>query len=1626
MEACMMKPEVKKKPKSPRPPPKSTEIKRNEPQRPQIPPPTVPQRPTDSELSHTQYRLKKVTAAYNESNGNVKQQQTKDKPPETPVVPPRPTEKELNAPTRYSQRRTNAQTKDTESAKETEQPEAAAVPKDDADFKQGNYSVLTGLFHRSQKGRTPTFTSYMMNEEEKTDDVPVKQAPDGKPGVLKGVMKGLQFKSSPKASREHSPDPSAEEAGSENQQSVEKTKQEKNAEPKQEKGGLFAGAFWQTPKEKSSSPAVTVSKADSDAEDAEEEAKTSEMPHEKGGFLSGILKKPKKSPDETSTQENLSSHSELSASSDSLSENKEKKQWYSGMFKKPWKPTESPQTDQDNKADSGSEDVEEEEKTSETSHENLSAHSELSASSDSLSENKEKKRWYARMLKKSPKQAKAQSDQDQQCLHGDLPNSNDDLTEAQSKDKESLQTEASASDESTKDKESLQTEASASDDNSSTKEKGGVFRSMFRKSPKLSEGPRLEEGAETLHGELSASTDSLSENKEKGGLFSGLLRRSPKTPGEGNLSANKDVSDSSDSLTEAAGTKERGGAFGGMFKKSPKLADDPPTEEEKRPEDDEISGEGGVETTKEKGLFSGLLKKTPKASAGRTDSPDREAQKELLASSDDLSDNNITKEKNFLGKMFKKPQKPAESAASEEESEANTEAQLSASCENLSDITVTKEKKGGLAKILKRSGSVDNVLDEETNEDEEQKLSASDEDLSGANTATEKTGGLAGLFKKSPKPAPRSVATQDPLSRQLSASCDSLTDAGKEAALANSQLSASNDNLLEASSTPKEKKVGFSGITGMFRRTPKTEEQQEDEDMEAPARGALRRKRTIKKKRRVVSFRVKKTLPKIPKLGLTSQTSDKMPVIKETLEMQDMSPAQSMVEVQPVEMAAYPTEENPVETEPEEDELLEWWNTVKGWKEWNETSDFQAEDEEMAMEQAADRVYMAARLFVRLFNQRGASLQHRILELLAMADAADEFHKKTVSAAVGGGVASVAGSVTTITGLILAPFTFGASIIVTAVGIGVATAGSITSATANITDTVHSNMDRKKMEKMIQGYQEEIKVIRECMEFVQKGLDTLQEWDFEKYAQSAAKKAMNHNIKHVMKEGGRAGKALMINTNQLVSTVQVLGRAGGVAKAAQAISVTTGVMSALFLALDVFFLAKDSHELRKGAKTKFATKIREVCKDLQDGLLELNRVKMQLQKTMDGIEVEEFEEVEEVEVEVEDDLVSDPKKLAELEQELDLLEEKVDKKVVEVEEKGKEMEKGNSKIKKVKKEEKSIKEKDEKEKKEKSLKGKDGEKEKKEKEDSNDKDKEKMPDEEKEEKNKASGKTAKEEVLKQQSQKESKQDKNTKNRITAGNDNCKGKVSKMNDDIGTNKTTEKEKHKTRKEQEEVKSRSEGSKSERVKPERGSERRRSSIDDEGEVKPPESTSVNKEKTGDSSQRRHSSRSEKGVERGGEHLNRGTGEERQSRKGSEEDRGVKDWRAEMAKNREEKRQGQETENRQESHQDDEISSTKRRASERQLGGSREYSKRSHHRREHRERGDEKHGSRVESARRQFERAGGEEDDTKAKRKDDGESQRSNRERRGSERGREHEHSQPGQRARAKALLRDGLDI
>ncbi|KAF3698680.1 Apolipoprotein L domain-containing protein 1 Vascular early response gene protein [Channa argus] len=983
------------------------------------------------------------------------------------------------------------------------------------------------------------------------------------------------------------------------------------------------------------------------------------------------------------------------------------------------------------------------------------------------------------------------------------------------------------------------------------------------------------------------------------------------------------------------------------------------------------------------GFFSGIFKKSSKPD---DDAPEQEigrARGELSTSSDSLPENNkdpscpngdqsVTGSKDNLSENSKEKggffsgflRKANKIPVAETSGQKQSHDDFSTSKEVLSENT-SKVKGGIFTGILKKCPKPSEDADPEEDRDTEEELSASNSDLSESNTTKESPTGEEKKLSASLENLLEGMISKDPLSssKELSASWDSLADTSEENLSAYGEFLPSSSDLSDAKTTTKE-----------------------SEDKEDLDGDKLRRRRTIKKKRHYFQ--------------------------------------EDTVEVQPVEMAPYPTEDNPLESE-QESELMEWWNTVKGWTEWNETSNSQ--DEEIIMEQAADRVYLAARLFVQLFNQRGASLQHRILELLALADAADQFHKKTVRAAVGGGVASVAGSVATITGLILAPFTFGASVIVTAVGISVATAGSITSATANITDTVHSSMDRKKVEKMIQGYQEEIKDIRECLEFVQEGMDTLQEWDFEQYSQSAAKKALNHSVKHVVREGGRAGKELVINTDKLISTVHVLGAAGGAAKAAQVISLTTGIMSALFLALDVFFLAKDSHELRKGAKTKFAAKIREVCKDLQDGVLELNKVKTQLQKTMDGIEVEEYEEIEEVEVEVEYDLEWDLKKLAKLEEELDLMEEKLDKKVAEEQKKSEEMGKDNVKF-KGKKEKKTKEHGDgeKKDRKDESSAKKEGKKEQGEVKNKIESTLEKVPDETEKSVKAATG------VVEEQPQKENQKDKES-------------------EDSGTNtKTVEKDKK--------VEDKNKSGNSERedrggqVKTQRDSQGGMRSREDLRRIKP-EWRSVNIDKGVEShGTRRHNSTSNREDGEGGSKPEMTETDEqkgsssrdvgRDSWTGTEEDRAVNEWRAENANRTEEKREITEatkskseseramkrdkhrkSDGGNESHRSEEAASRKR---EWRSSTEESNSKTSHRGgatarcEDWRERGDEKRGSRL-SVGRQAERAGGdgeEEEETKrGKRREDGDRWR---------RDRQHEHSRRGNRPRANALLGDGLYI
>lgn len=111
----------------------------------------------------------------------------------------------------------------------------------------------------------------------------------------------------------------------------------------------------------------------------------------------------------------------------------------------------------------------------------------------------------------------------------------------------------------------------------------------------------------------------------------------------------------------------------------------------------------------------------------------------------------------------------------------------------------------------------------------------------------------------------------------------------------------------------------------------------------------------------------------------------------------------------------------------------------------------------------AYKVERGLRVFNKVFTEQAEALWEALIMLHALADDISEFHHKARIAGITGGTTTAVGSVAAITGLALAPITLGASLVITAVGVGVATAGGIASASAAISDNVNNMHDRKKV-----------------------------------------------------------------------------------------------------------------------------------------------------------------------------------------------------------------------------------------------------------------------------------------------------------------------------------------------------------------------------------------------------------------------------------------------------------------------------------------------------------------------------------------------------------------------------------
>ncbi|KAK2888728.1 hypothetical protein Q8A67_014103 [Cirrhinus molitorella] len=220
----------------------------------------------------------------------------------------------------------------------------------------------------------------------------------------------------------------------------------------------------------------------------------------------------------------------------------------------------------------------------------------------------------------------------------------------------------------------------------------------------------------------------------------------------------------------------------------------------------------------------------------------------------------------------------------------------------------------------------------------------------------------------------------------------------------------------------------------------------------------------------------------------------------------------------------------------------------------------------------------ALEVFVSHLPSCASALETQIAELREVSDAVNKTQKGAKIAGITGGATGVVGGAAAVAGILLSPVTMGASLAITAIGVGVAAAGGVTGASAAITNTVKKNQVRKKVETILKECKSEMEKIECDLNDINTEMEKLREYDLLTLERMNVKSA---------------------------KIVHLLGIAGGTSTALSVLNRSSGVIHGFALGMDLYFSDKDSQKLKKESRTKFAQQIHEVAGQIEAGLIEL-------------------------------------------------------------------------------------------------------------------------------------------------------------------------------------------------------------------------------------------------------------------------------------------------------------------------------------------------------------------------------------------------------------------------------------
>ncbi|KAI1886685.1 hypothetical protein AGOR_G00198340 [Albula goreensis] len=262
------------------------------------------------------------------------------------------------------------------------------------------------------------------------------------------------------------------------------------------------------------------------------------------------------------------------------------------------------------------------------------------------------------------------------------------------------------------------------------------------------------------------------------------------------------------------------------------------------------------------------------------------------------------------------------------------------------------------------------------------------------------------------------------------------------------------------------------------------------------------------------------------------------------------------------------------------DDLREWFKSMQPWDTVVADNEYVVKDELKVFSMKAERVRKALLLLNDIFlTEHVDNLRNHIIELHSIANNIDKVYRGAKIAGITGGATGAVGVGAAVAGILFAPATMGASLLVTAAGVGAVAVGGATGASAAITNKVNSGLDKKKVEKILKDCMDRLREIDDCQRFISTEEEGLRE----------------HSLSHL--SGAEKEDVAEVRVAKEVSCSS---------------TASSQLLQDFTQGMDVFFDKKDTQKLKSGSETKFAKKIRMVADELQEGLSELTKIQRKL------------------------------------------------------------------------------------------------------------------------------------------------------------------------------------------------------------------------------------------------------------------------------------------------------------------------------------------------------------------------------------------------------------------------------